>query len=140
MRGARSPRGGGGAGGMVVTPRSAVEQPLSFEERLRTRQVTVGVIGLGYAGLPLALAFAEAGLDVVGIDLSLDRVNAVNERRSYLVDVPAVRYDDIEGELDATTDYTALGRVDALVISAPTPPTSSRRASPSPRTCTPASS
>src|SRR3954451_1120571 len=121
MRGARCPRGGGGTGGMVVTPRGAVEQPLSFEERLRTRSVTVGVIGLGYAGLPLALAFAEAGLDVVGIDLSLDRVTAVNERRSYLVDVPAERYDDIEGQLDATTDYTALGRVDALVICVPTP-------------------
>jgi UDP-N-acetyl-D-glucosamine dehydrogenase len=104
-----------------VTPRSAVTQPLTWAERLQTRQVTVGVIGLGYAGLPLALAFAEAGLDVVGIDLSLDRVEAVNERRSYLVDVPAERYDAIEGDLDATTDYTALESVDALVICVPTP-------------------
>jgi UDP-N-acetyl-D-glucosamine dehydrogenase len=92
-----------------------------FTEKLRTRELKVGVIGLGYAGLPLALGFAEAGLDVVGIDLSLERVSAVRERRSYLVDVPAERYADLEGDLDATTDYTALESVDALIICVPTP-------------------
>ena len=48
----------------------------------------VGIVGLGYAGLPLAMAFAEAGFDVTGIDLNEQRVRAVTERRSYLVDVP----------------------------------------------------
>src|SRR3954462_153462 len=93
----------------------------TFTERLRAQDVTVGVVGLGYAGLPLALAFAEAGLDVVGIDLSEQRGNAVRERRSYLVDVPAERYQDIEGALEATTDYGGLEAVDALVICVPTP-------------------
>jgi UDP-N-acetyl-D-glucosamine dehydrogenase len=96
-------------------------QSLSFAERLKTRDVTVGVVGLGYAGLPLALAFAEAGLDVIGIDLSPERVSAVRDRRSYLVDVPAERYQGLPGALEATTDYAGLEAVDALVVCVPTP-------------------
>src|SRR3954447_3053446 len=96
-------------------------QSLSFTERLQTKDVTVGVVGLGYAGLPLALAFAQAGLDVIGIDLSDQRVSAVRERRSYLVDVPAERYEGIEGSLEATTEYAGLEAVDALIICVPTP-------------------
>ena len=110
-----------GNGRLPQDPDIVLPKPLDFAERLRTRQITVGVIGLGYAGLPLALAFAEAGLNVIGIDLSEERVAAVCERRSYLVDVPAERYIGIEGELDATTDYAALEDVDALVICVPTP-------------------
>ena len=63
-----------------------------FEERIRTRAAKIGIIGLGYAGLPLAMAFAEAGFDVAGVDLDPERVDAVNNGRSYLVDVPAERY------------------------------------------------
>jgi UDP-N-acetyl-D-glucosamine dehydrogenase len=96
-------------------------QSLGFTERLETRDVTVGVVGLGYAGLPLALAFAEAGLDVIGIDLSSERVSAVRDRRSYLVDVPAERYRGLPGALEATTDYAGLEAVDALVVCVPTP-------------------
>jgi UDP-N-acetyl-D-glucosamine dehydrogenase len=96
-------------------------ESLSFTERLKTRDVTVGVVGLGYAGLPLALAFAEAGLDVIGIDLSDERVSAVRDRRSYLVDVPAERYHGLPGALEATTDYAGLEVVDALVVCVPTP-------------------
>ena len=51
-----------------------------FEERIATREATIGIVGLGYAGLPLAMAFAEAGFDVTGVDLDPERVEAVNER------------------------------------------------------------
>jgi UDP-N-acetyl-D-glucosamine dehydrogenase len=93
----------------------------TFDERIRTRTAKVGIVGLGYAGLPLAMAFAEAGFDVVGIDLNEDRVRAVSERRSYLVDVPAERYEGLEGELRATNDYSAVSELDALTICVPTP-------------------
>src|SRR3712207_5445211 len=93
----------------------------AFDERIRTRTARVGIVGLGHAGLPLAMAFAEAGLDVTGIDLSEERVRAVTERRSYLVDVPAERYEGLEGELRATTDYGAVAELDALTICVPTP-------------------
>jgi UDP-N-acetyl-D-glucosamine dehydrogenase len=92
-----------------------------FDERIHTRQAKVGIVGLCYAGLPLAMAFAETGFDVTGVDLSADRVNAVRERRSYLVDVPADRYEGLEGNLAATTDYAAVSELDALTICVPTP-------------------
>ena len=92
-----------------------------FAERIETREARVGIVGLGYAGLPLAMAFAEAGFDVTGIDLSDARVRAVTERRSYLVDVPAERYDALQGDLKATTDYSAVADLDALTICVPTP-------------------
>jgi UDP-N-acetyl-D-glucosamine dehydrogenase len=93
----------------------------TFDERLETREARIGIVGLGYAGLPLAMAFAEAGFDVTGIDLNTDRVRAVSERRSYLVDVPADRYDRLDGELRATSDYGVVGELDALTICVPTP-------------------
>jgi len=93
----------------------------SFAARVATREATIGIVGLGYAGLPLALAFAETGFEVVGIDLSEERVAAVNERRSYLVDVPQERYEHITGGLRATTDYAAISELDALTICVPTP-------------------
>ena len=80
----------------------------SFEERIATRKAAVGIVGLGYAGLPLALEFAEVGFQVSGIDIDEERVAAVREGRSYLVDVPASRYDEVEGRLNASTDYAAV--------------------------------
>ena len=94
---------------------------MTFDERIATREARVGIVGLGYAGLPLAMAFAEAGFDVTGVDLSEERVRAVQERRSYLVDVPAERYEGLEGQLTATTDYSAVAELDALTICVPTP-------------------
>jgi len=100
---------------------SSLTAPATFRERIETREARVGIIGLGYAGLPLALAFAEAGFETVGIDLNADRVKAVNEKRSYLVDVPAERYDAAEGRLTASADYAAVEGLDALTICVPTP-------------------
>jgi len=93
----------------------------AFDERIATRSARVGIIGLGYAGLPLAMAFAEAGFDVVGIDLNAERVQAITDGRSYLVDVPVERYAGVQGKLTATTDYTAVSSLDALTICVPTP-------------------
>ena len=93
----------------------------TFDDRIRTRAAKVGIVGLGYAGLPLGMAFADAGFDVTGIDLNEERVRAVTERRSYLVDVPEERYHGLEGDLRATGDYSAVGELDALTICVPTP-------------------
>jgi UDP-N-acetyl-D-glucosamine dehydrogenase len=99
----------------TVSPRSA------FDERIETREARIGIIGLGYAGLPLATSFAEVGFRVTGIDLDLDRVAAVREHRAYLVDVPAYRYESMDGRLGATSDYAAVEELDALTICVPTP-------------------
>ncbi|MFN2617833.1 MAG: nucleotide sugar dehydrogenase [Thermoleophilaceae bacterium] len=94
---------------------------VAFEERIATRQARLGIVGLGYAGLPLAMLFAEVGFKVTGIDLSDDRVRAVNEKRSYLVDVPASRYGGVEGRLGASSEYSSVADLDALTICVPTP-------------------
>src|SRR3954449_1395512 len=93
----------------------------AFDERIEARTARVGIVGLGYAGLPLAMAFAEAGFHVTGIDLNQDRVAAIGDGRSYLVDVPAERYKGVEGRLAATTDYGVVSELDALTICVPTP-------------------
>jgi UDP-N-acetyl-D-glucosamine dehydrogenase len=93
----------------------------AFDERIASRTARVGIVGLGYAGLPLAMAFAEAGFEVVGIDLNEERVKAVSEGRSYLVDVPVERYAGVAGKLQATADYAAVSSLDALTICVPTP-------------------
>ena len=100
---------------------SLAESLTGFEDRIATRQARVGIVGLGYAGLPLAMSFAEAGFRVTGIDISEERVRAIAESRSYLVDVPAERYAALEGRLTATTDPSVIAGLDALTICVPTP-------------------
>src|SRR3954447_26746400 len=107
--------------GMKATPPTAATPLTDFRERVATRDLTVGVVGLGYAGLPLGLAFAQEGFSVVGIDIDADRVDAVRRGRSYLVDVPAERYADAAGRLQATDDYAVVADLDAVVICVPTP-------------------
>ena len=95
--------------------------PRTFDHQIATREATLGIIGLGYAGLPLAMTFAEAGFDVVGVDLNQDRVDAIRQGRSYLVDVPGERYERLDGHLQATSDYAAMSELDAVAICVPTP-------------------
>ena len=100
---------------------SLAQSLTAFEDRIATRQARIGIVGLGYAGLPLAMSFAEAGFQVTGIDISEERVRAIGESRSYLVDVPAERYAGLGGRLTATTDPAAIAELDALTICVPTP-------------------
>src|SRR5215210_3146823 len=93
----------------------------TFDERLKTREAKIGIVGLGYAGLPLAMAFAETGFEVTGIDVNESRVAALKEGRSYLVDVPVERVGRIDGRLTPTTDYGSAESLDALTICVPTP-------------------
>jgi UDP-N-acetyl-D-glucosamine dehydrogenase len=101
--------------------KEAVSSAATFDDRIAARDARLGIVGLGYAGLPLAMAFAEAGFRVTGIDIAQSRVDAVRERRSYLVDVPAERYERLDGRLTATSGYDAVGELDAVTICVPTP-------------------
>jgi UDP-N-acetyl-D-glucosamine dehydrogenase len=102
-------------------PGAATSAQPGFVEKAAARELKVGIVGLGYAGLPLAMSFAEAGFEVTGIDINEARVRAVRERRSYLVDVPAERYGAVDGRLQATSDYSAAAELDAVTICVPTP-------------------
>lgn len=91
--------------------------------KIRQRSAIIGVIGLGTAGLPLAVAFAKVGFKVVGIDIDEGRVKAVKLGQSYIADVSDSELNFLvsEGRLTATADYSALKEVDAISICVPTP-------------------
>jgi len=83
---------------------------------------TVGVVGLGYVGLPLAVTLASAGYDVVGVDTDDERVSAVHDGRSYVEDVSdAELQEHVPERIQATTEYEALADVDGVSICVPTP-------------------
>src|ERR1700722_8307791 len=86
----------------------------------------VGIVGLGYVGLPLAVAFAQAGVEVVGVDIDELRVEAVAAGRSHVEDVGDSTLAAALPRLRATTDYDELAAVDAGLICVPTPLTANR--------------
>jgi UDP-N-acetyl-D-glucosamine dehydrogenase len=86
----------------------------------------VGIVGLGYVGLPLAVAFAEAGERVVAVDVSAPRVAAIAAGVSDVEDVASERLADVLPAITATTDYAALADTDAVLICVPTPLTANR--------------
>lgn len=92
-------------------------------ERIAQRTARVGIIGVGYVGLPLATVFGSAGLRVTGIDMSAERVAAINAGHSYIEDVPSslVAHLRADGLLDATCDVGVLADLDAISICVPTP-------------------
>jgi UDP-N-acetyl-D-glucosamine dehydrogenase len=92
-------------------------------ERIRTRTAKVGVIGLGYVGLPLAVEFANAGFSVTGIDVQRSKVEELNAGCSYIQDVSTetVRQHVDSGRLRATTDFSIVSELDTINIAVPTP-------------------
>jgi UDP-N-acetyl-D-glucosamine dehydrogenase len=88
--------------------------------------MSIGVIGLGYVGLPLAVAFAEAGEEVVGVDLDPRKVHAIAAGESYIEDIPSERLQAVLPLIRADSHYAPLARVDAILICVPTPLTANR--------------
>ena len=86
----------------------------------------VGVIGLGYVGLPLAVAFAEAGDDVVALDVDPLKVSAVAAGDSYIEDIPSDRLRAVLAKIRSTYRYADLAKADAVIICVPTPLTENR--------------
>jgi UDP-N-acetyl-D-glucosamine dehydrogenase len=88
--------------------------------------VSIGVIGLGYVGLPLAVAFAEAGEDVVAVDVDPRKVVALNAGESYVEDITNDRLKAARPRIQGTSHYQPLARTDAVLICVPTPLTPNR--------------
>jgi UDP-N-acetyl-D-glucosamine dehydrogenase len=92
-------------------------------ERIRSKEARVGIIGLGYVGLPLAVEFAKFGFSTTGFDVDETKVHAINGKRSYIPDVPTSELAAAvtAGHLKATTDMDELSQMDAIDICVPTP-------------------
>jgi UDP-N-acetyl-D-glucosamine dehydrogenase len=86
----------------------------------------VGIIGLGYVGLPLAVAFAEAGHEVVGLDTDPHKIEALGEGRSYVEDIPDEKLAPLADRLKVTPRHADLASCNAVIVCVPTPLTSSR--------------
>jgi UDP-N-acetyl-D-glucosamine dehydrogenase len=91
--------------------------------KINTRDVSIAVIGMGYVGLPLAIVFAEAGYQVIGIDANTHKVDALNRGESYIEDIAPERIQSLVAErrLRATSDFAVLQQCDAVSICVPTP-------------------
>src|ERR1700730_10512674 len=87
---------------------------------------TVGVIGLGYVGLPAGVAFRREGCDVVAVDLDTRKVDAIAAGESYVEDVSSVALSETADRIRPTTRYAPLADADAVLICVPTPLTRNR--------------
>jgi len=87
---------------------------------------TVGVIGLGYVGLPLAVAFAGEGCEVIAVDVDVRKIASLAAGESYIEDISSEAFRDVAGSIHATTRYADLARADAVLICVPTPLTANR--------------
>ena len=92
-------------------------------EALKTKKAHIGILGLGYVGLPLAVVFAEAGFHVTGVDPDPRKVDCLNKGVSYIPDVRTQAVEKLvkSGNLTATTDFSVLKEIDAVSICVPTP-------------------
>jgi len=96
---------------------------LELKEKIRNKQARIGIIGLGYVGLPLAVEFAKVGFEVTGFDVDVAKVSSINKGHSYIGDVPS---EDVAAavkarKLSATDDMAKLHDMDAIDICVPTP-------------------
>ncbi len=102
---------------------SAASTAADLQNKIKTKKARVGVLGLGYVGLPLAVEFAKAGFDVVGIDVQQSKVDDFNTGHSYIKDVPDSVFSPLvkSGKLRATSDFSVIRTLDTIDICVPTP-------------------
>src|SRR4051812_15432929 len=91
-------------------------------EKLKNRSATIGIVGLGYVGLPLMLRYTEVGFKVLGIDIDQKKVESLNAGKSYIEHIPSSAIKgSVEKGFTATADFSKAAQADALIICVPTP-------------------
>ena len=92
-------------------------------EKLRSKQALIGIVGLGYVGLPLSLTYAEVGYRVLGLDIDQTKADAINQGSSYIQHIDGERVAKAQQQqlLEATTDFARAVEADALILCVPTP-------------------
>ncbi|MCK6600657.1 MAG: nucleotide sugar dehydrogenase [Bacteroidetes bacterium] len=94
-----------------------------LREKIENKSAVIGIVGLGYVGLPLAVEFAEKGFRTVGIDLSQRKVKSLKQGENYIADIPAEKWRKVvdSGRFQAQTDYSGAAQIDVFYICVPTP-------------------
>jgi len=92
-------------------------------EKIKSKKAVIGIIGLGYVGLPLLIRFAEEGFKVLGFDVDLNKVKSITAGKSYIKHIPCAGFKTLvkTGRISATTDFKKLKKADAVIICVPTP-------------------
>src|SRR5438067_1570767 len=110
-------------GGEPVMVMERTAAAVALAAKLETRTARVGVLGLGYAGLPMAIALGGAGYSVVGLDVDAGRADAVASGSSPVTDVTDAEIRALQraGRLDATTNMSRLAECDVALVCVPTP-------------------
>ncbi len=106
----------------------APEQVASIVDRLRSHRATIGIMGLGYVGLPLACTIARKGFAVLGFDIDAGKIDQINAGASYIGHINSEEIAEMRqaGRLEATGDFSRLGEVDVIILCVPTPLTKYR--------------
>jgi len=107
---------------MTTVPSNLIHQA-ELLEKLRSRQALIGIVGLGYVGLPLSLTYAEVGYRVLGLDIDQAKADAINQGQSYIehIDGERVAKARQEQRFEATVDFSRAAEADALILCVPTP-------------------
>src|SRR6516162_2498590 len=107
---------------MQVAERT-VDTSQALKKKIESKTARVGIVGLGYVGLPLAVEFAKAGFHVTGIDLQQSRVDRLMQGESYVQDVPSGEVAKLikDRRFDATSDFSVVRDLDTINICVPTP-------------------
>ncbi|WP_404308879.1 nucleotide sugar dehydrogenase [Neorhodopirellula lusitana] len=94
-----------------------------FQSKIQDKSATISVVGLGYVGLPLALAYSEGGYNTIGFDIDAIKTRAINSGKSYIKHIAAdtIATGVASGKLAATTDFKQIREVDAVILCVPTP-------------------
>ncbi len=106
----------------------ASQHAAALEQKIRNKTAKIGVIGLGYVGLPLAIEFARKGFETVGIDLDRTKISSLQKGKNYIQDIPDAHVADVvnNGSFRAQADYSNARTLDAIYICVPTPFTTNK--------------
>lgn len=96
---------------------------MGLKEQIESKQAKVGIVGLGYVGLPLLIEFVQGGFACIGFDIDEKKVSCLKKKKSYIRHIPEKRIQDLvqSGRFDATSDFSRIPEVDCIVVAVPTP-------------------
>jgi UDP-N-acetyl-D-glucosamine dehydrogenase len=101
---------------------TSIETFTELQSRIAAHTASIGIVGMGYVGLPLALLFSEQGFPVTGFDIDPGKVSTLNDGGSYIVRIPGTEIQSARRRgFSATADYASIARMDAVIICVPTP-------------------